>query len=205
MIQVTIIEDNKTYQQTLQNLLADTDFQVTGIYSSAEEVLGKADKLRGIIIIDIQLPGMNGDKLVRYITERNSQVQCIICSLYDDDEFIFSALKNGALGYLLKDSTGDQIIGALRELQHGGSPMSPFIARRVIQSFRETRQDVTEVLTHREKEVLDYIARGLIYKQIADELSLSYETVKQHIKKIYQKLHVENKVQALNKLRGRES
>src|SRR5688500_15167333 len=174
---VTIIEDSKTYQETLVNLLADTDFQVTGVYSSAEEVLQQADKLKGIVIIDIQLPGMNGDKLVRYITERNNQVQCIICSLYDDDEFIFSALKNGALGYLLKDSTGNQIIEALKELQHGGSPMSPFIARRVIQSFRESRGDLTGILTHREKEVLDYIARGLIYKQIADELSLSYETV----------------------------
>jgi two-component system, NarL family, response regulator LiaR len=202
MPQVTIVEDNKQYQQTLVTLLEDSIFRVNKVYSSAEDVMPVAEKLSGIIIIDIQLPGMNGDKLVRYITERNPTVQCIICSLYDDDEFIFSALKNGALGYLLKDSTGDHIIEALTELHNGGSPMSPYIARRVIQSLQQSKKDVTEVLTHREKEVLEYIARGLIYKQIADQLSLSYETVKQHIKKIYQKLHVENKVQALNKLRG---
>jgi DNA-binding NarL/FixJ family response regulator len=202
MPQVTIVEDNKQYQETLVTLLADSNFQVTQVYSSAEEIMPHAEKLSGIIIVDIQLPGMNGDKLVRYITERNTNVQCIICSLYDDDEFIFSALKNGALGYLLKDSTGDHIIDALTELQNGGSPMSPYIARRVIQSLQQSKKEVTEVLTHREKEVLEYIARGLIYKQIADQMSLSYETVKQHIKKIYQKLHVENKVQALNKLRG---
>ena len=202
MPQVTIVEDNKQYQQTLVTLLADSQFEVINVFSSAEDVMPYAGELGDIIMIDIQLPGMNGDKLVRYIKERNSHVQCIICSLYDDDEFIFSALKNGALGYLLKDSTGDQIITALTELKNGGSPMSPYIARRVIQSLQETKKDVTEVLTHREKEVLDYIARGLIYKQIADQMSLSYETVKQHIKKIYQKLHVENKVQALNKLRG---
>jgi DNA-binding NarL/FixJ family response regulator len=202
MPQVTIVEDNKQYQQTLVTLLEDSIFRVNKVYSSAEDVMPVAEKLSGIIIIDIQLPGMNGDKLVRYITDRNPTVQCIICSLYDDDEFIFSALKNGALGYLLKDSTGDHIIEALTELHNGGSPMSPYIARRVIQSLQQSKKDVTEVLTHREKEVLEYIARGLIYKQIADQLSLSYETVKQHIKKIYQKLHVENKVQALNKLRG---
>ena len=92
------------------------------------------------MIVDIKLPGMNGANLVKHISDANKSVQCIICSMFDDDEFIFSALKNGALGYLLKDSSGDQILTALDDLQNGGSPMSPYIARRVIASFQQPRE-----------------------------------------------------------------
>ena len=137
------------------------------------------------------------------ITATNSNVQCIICSMFDDDEFIFSALKNGAVGYLLKDSTGDQIIAALDGVLTGGSPMSPFIARREIASFQQAPQKkVTDILSDREHEVLQHLAQGLIYKEIGERLFISHETVKQHIKHIYQKLHVQNKVEALNKLRS---
>lgn len=126
--------------------------------------------------------------------------------MYDDDEFIFSALKNGALGYLLKDSSGKQILAALDEIAKGGSPMSPYIARRVIASFQQTTEKekvVTELLSKREQEVLNQLSQGLIYKEIAEKLFISHETVKQHIKKIYQKLHVQNKIEALNKLHNR--
>ncbi len=146
---------------------------------------------------------MNGAKLVSHITESNKQVQCIICSMYDDDEFIFSALKNGALGYLLKDSSGEQILAALEGLKNGGSPMSPYIARRVIASFQQQQQlKVSEILSEREHEVLQELAQGLIYKEIGEKLFISHETVKQHIKHIYQKLHVQNKIEALNRLRS---
>ena len=156
----------------------------------------------GIIIIDIKLPGMNGTKLVSHITAENKEVQCIICSMYDDDEFIFAALKNGALGYLLKDSSGEQILSALEELKKGGSPMSPYIARRVIANMQNRQEKkISELLSEREHEVLLQLADGLIYKEIGEKLFISYETVKQHIKHIYQKLHVQNKVEALNKLR----
>ncbi len=146
---------------------------------------------------------MNGAKLVSVISETNKNVQCIICSMYDDDEFIFSALKNGALGYLLKDTSGDQILAALEGLKNGGSPMSPYIARRVIASFQHPQQKkVSEILSDREQEVLEQLSQGFIYKEIAERLFISHETVKQHIKHIYQKLHVQNKVEALNKLRS---
>jgi len=147
---------------------------------------------------------MNGAKLVSQITAANKKVQCIICSMYDDDEFIFSALKNGAVGYLLKDSTGDQILAALTGVLKGGSPMSPYIARRVIASFQlqQPRQKVTDILSDREQEVLDHLAQGLIYKEIGERLFISHETVKQQIKHIYQKLHVQNKIEALNRLRS---
>jgi DNA-binding NarL/FixJ family response regulator len=123
--------------------------------------------------------------------------------MYDDDEFIFSALKNGALGYLLKDSTGDQILEALEGLKNGGSPMSPYIARRVTASFQQPKEKkITELLSEREQEVLHHLSQGLIYKEIGEKLFISHETVKQHIKHIYQKLHVQNKIEALNKLRS---
>lgn len=161
------------------------------------------NQLSGIIVIDIKLPGMNGAKLVSHITAANKNVQCIICSMYDDDEFIFSALKNGALGYLLKDSSGDQILAALEGLKNGGSPMSPYIARRVIASFQQRQEKkISELLSDREQEVLEHLSKGLIYKEIGEKLFISHETVKQHIKHIYQKLHVQNKVEALNRLRN---
>lgn len=171
-------------------------------FSSAEEALPFTNQFTGIIIVDIKLPGMNGANLVRHICQSNKNAQCIICSMFDDDEFIFSALKNGALGYLLKDSSGDQILTALDELKRGGSPMSPFIARRVIASFQQPKEKkVSELLSDREQEVLQQLAQGLIYKEIAEKLFISHETVKQHIKHIYQKLHVQNKIEALNILR----
>lgn len=201
---IFIVEDNKEYQQALLTFISDSDsFEVAGIYSSAEELLPFMSQLTGIVIVDIKLPGMNGAKLVSHITESNKQVQCIICSMYDDDEFIFSALKNGALGYLLKDSSGEQILAALEGLKNGGSPMSPYIARRVIASFQQQQQlKVSEILSDREHEVLQQLSQGLIYKEIGEKLFISHETVKQHIKHIYQKLHVQNKIEALNRLRS---
>ncbi|MEO7982841.1 MAG: response regulator transcription factor [Bacteroidota bacterium] len=201
---IFIIEDSKEYQEALVNLLAGSeDFFVEKVFSSAEETLPCINELSGIAIIDIKLPGMNGANLVSQITQFNKRVQCIICSMYDDDEFIFSALKNGALGYLLKDSSGAEILAALEELNNGGSPMSPYIARRVTASFQQRpEKKVTEILSDREHEVLEHLALGLIYKEIGEKLFISHETVKQHIKHIYQKLHVQNKVEALNKLRS---
>ncbi len=177
-------------------------FQVGRTFSSAEEVLPYINQLSGIAIVDIKLPVMNGADLVWHITQSNKNVQCIICSMYDDDAYIFSALKNGALGYLLKDSSGDEILSALDELKNGGSPMSPYIARRVIASFQQQEKKVSELLTDREQEVLQNVAQGFIYKEIAERLYISHETVKQHIKHIYQKLHVQNKIEALNKFRS---
>lgn len=144
---------------------------------------------------------MNGAHFVQQITGSNKKVQCIICSMFDDDEFIFLALKNGALGYLLKDSSFDEILIALDEMRNGGSPMSPYIARRVIASFQQPKEKKLDaILSDREQEVLGQLAQGLIYKEIGEKLYISHQTVKQHIKNIYQKLHVQNKIEALNKI-----
>jgi len=153
-------------------------------------------------MVDIKLPGMNGPNLIGHICHVNKNVQCIVCSLYDDDAFIFSALKNGAVGYLLKDSTGDQIISAIDDVMKGGSPMSPYIARKVIASFQQPQsKSISEILTPREQEVLTQVAEGLIYKEIGEKLFISHQTVKKHLKNIYEKLHVQNKIEAVNKMR----
>ena len=145
---------------------------------------------------------MNGPSLIGQISQVNQNVQCIICSLYDDDAFIFSALKNGAVGYLLKDSTGEQILAALDDVMKGGSPMSPYIARKVIESFQQPKSKaLSDVLTDREQEVLSQVAEGFIYKEIGERLFISHQTVKKHLKNIYQKLHVQNKIEAVNKMR----
>jgi DNA-binding NarL/FixJ family response regulator len=172
------------------------------IFSSAEEALPFISKLSGIIMVDVKLPGINGPNLIGQISHVNQNVQCIICSLYDDDAFIFSALKNGAVGYLLKDSTADQILAALDDVMKGGSPMSPYIARKVIESFQQPKsKSLSDVLTGREQEVLSQVAEGLIYKEIGERLFISHQTVKKHLKNIYQKLHVQNKIEAVNKMR----
>jgi len=201
---VSIVEDSKEYQQTLVNLIIDSsNYQLGNIYTTAEEALPGIRKLSGILMVDVKMPGMNGPNLIKEICLVNNSVQCIICSMYDDDEFIFSALKNGAVGYILKDSTGDQIIAALDDVLNGGSPMSPFIARKVIGSFQQPRSKaVSDLLSKREQQVLDQVAEGLIYKEIGDKLSITHDTVKKHLKNIYQKLHVQNKMEAVNKLRG---
>jgi NarL family two-component system response regulator LiaR len=153
-------------------------------------------------MIDIELPGMNGASLVKQICLVNKEVKCIICSMYDDDAFILAALKNGALGYLLKDSTGKQILDALEDLKNGGSPMSPYIARKVIASFQSPLPSpAMAALSEREQEVLRLISEGHTYRVASEKLFISYETVKKHLRNIYQKLHVQNKVEAMNKMR----
>ncbi len=202
--EVSIIEDSPQYQEALVYWVTQSEeFEIGQVFSSAEAALEVAQQLKGILIIDIQLPGMNGAELVRHIRQLNKDVQCMICSAHDDDAFIFRALENGALGYLLKDSTGDQIITALTELKNGGSPMSSYIARRVIGSFRAPLVvDHNHLLSDRENEVLQLISEGLIYKEIADRLYISPETVRKHVRNVYRKLHVQNKIEAINKLRG---
>lgn len=171
-------------------------------YPSAETALPHITKHPPrIAIVDIKLPGKNGVELIEAIKERLPDTLCMVCSFYDDDEFVFSALKNGASGYILKDSMPQQIIDSLRELNNGGAPMSRYIAKKVINTFqaRKNHPKLTE-LTERENEILQHIATGLIVKEVAERLYLSIHTVTKHLKNIYHKLHVNNRVEAVNRL-----
>lgn len=201
-ITISVVEDNNSFRSSLIELIKSTkEFTLVSEYSNAENAINITRDDPNIAIIDIELPGMNGIDLIKKIRSLNNDIEFLICSSYDDDEKIFAALEAGASGYILKDSTSTQIISAIKDLYNSGSPMSPSIARRIITTFQSKKINDKFLLTEREKEVLHLLSKGLVYKQIADELFISHETVKKHLKNIYQKLQVQNKIEALNKLK----
>lgn len=199
---VSIVEDNSLYQQALENIINNSNtFRLLKTYGSAEAAMDMLQNPPDIAIVDINLPGKSGIDLIRQL-QAGSTIQCLVCSMHDDDDFIVRALENGAVGYILKDATVAQISTALEEVVKGGAPMSPYIASRVISFFRKPKiSSEGALLSVREREVLQMVAEGLQYKEIAERLLLSTETVKKHMRNIYQKLHVQNKVEAVNKFR----
>lgn len=207
MIKVAIVEDNDQFRKALEAIInQEKDTELLGSYTSAEKALGALEQAPpDIAIIDISLPGMKGTELIVRLRDKLRHTLFMVCTIHDDNDTIFEALKCGAAGYILKDPvTADEIIKAIRDLYNGGSPMSPFVARKVIGTFQKpVINDVNSLLSQREKEVLELVAQGLLYKEIALRLTISAETVKKHLKNIYQKLHVQNKVEALNKFRPR--
>jgi DNA-binding NarL/FixJ family response regulator len=205
MIKVAIVEDNDHFRTALETIVSqEKDLTLTGSYTSAEKALSALEQSPpDIAIIDISLPGMRGTELIVRLKDKIRQTQFMVCTIHDDNDTVFEALKSGASGYILKDPvTAMEILKAIHDLYNGGSPMSPFIARKVIGTFQKpTINDVNSLLSQREKEVLELVSQGLLYKEIAIRLTISPETVKKHLKNIYQKLHVQNKVEALNKFR----
>jgi two-component system, NarL family, response regulator LiaR len=205
MITIAIIEDNEQFRRGLEAIIhTQNDFGLTASFDSAEKALpALLQSPPDIVISDISLPGMKGTELIVQLKDKMPQTQFMVCSIHDDNDTIFEALKCGASGYILKDPvTADEIIKAIRDLYNGGSPMSPYIARKVIATFQKTVvKDENSLLSAREKEVLELLSKGLMYKEIADKLGVTHETVKKHLKNIYQKLHVQNKMEAVNKFR----
>jgi two-component system, NarL family, response regulator LiaR len=205
MITIAIIEDNEQFRRGLEAIIhTQNDFGLTASFDSAEKALpALLQSPPDIVISDISLPGMKGTELIVQLKDKMPQTQFMVCSIHDDNDTIFDALKCGASGYILKDPvTADEIIKAIRDLYNGGSPMSPYIARKVIATFQKTAvKDENSLLSAREKEVLELLSKGLMYKEIADKLGVTHETVKKHLKNIYQKLHVQNKMEAVNKFR----
>jgi two-component system, NarL family, response regulator LiaR len=205
LITVSIIEDDKHYREGLEGLIRRSgDFTLLHSYKSAEDALPHIiQHPPAIAIVDIKLPGKkNGAQLIFEIKEKVPDMLCMVCSFYDDDEYIFSALKNGATGYVLKDSMPGDIIESLRELMSGGAPMSRYIAKKVINSFQHKPAAAVKLaeLTDRENEILTLMATGLAVKEAAHQLTVSPHTVTQHLKNIYTKLHVNNRVEAVNRL-----
>jgi len=205
MIRVSIIEDNDQFRKALETIINQVkDTTLVGSYTSAEKaMIGLLQSPPDIAIVDISLPGIRGTELIVRMKDKIRNTQFMVCTIHDDNDTIFEALKSGASGYILKDPvTVEEISKAIHDLYNGGSPMSPFIARKVIGTFQKPAiNDANSLLSLREKEVLELVAKGLLYKEIALRLEISTETVKKHLKNIYQKLHVQNKVEALNKFR----
>lgn len=202
MITVSIIEDDKSYREGLELLINNADgFVMLNSYSTAEKALEHIITHQPhIAIVDIKLPGKNGIDLIADIKIKTPNVLCMICSFYDDDEFVFKALKNGACGYILKDAMPQEILASLKELYEGGAPMSPFIARKVIGTFQQKKENhKLAELSERENEILKLISTGLIVKEVSSKLFLSAHTVTKHLKNIYNKLHVNNRIEAINR------
>lgn len=199
-IKVAIIEDHHEIRQGMAFLInSDSDFEAA-LYANAEDALKKfkADK-PDIVLMDINLPGMNGIECTKIIKQNYPTVQIMMCTVYEDDDKIFNALAAGASGYMLKRSAGDNLIDSIRELYNGGSPMSGSIARKVTAFFQRKASSESQLLTQRENEILDLLAEGYRNKDVADKLCVSVNTIRTHIYHIYEKLHVQNRVEALNK------
>jgi len=205
MISVSIVEDNVQFRAALEEIIkGQPELVLAHSFDSAEKAISvMPGNAPDIVITDITLPGMKGTELIVRLKDKMKQTQFMVCSIHDDNETIFEALKCGASGYILKDPvTADEIVKAIHDLYKGGSPMSPFIAKKVILSFQKpVINDANSSLSQREREVLELLAKGLLYKEIAQQLGIGSETVKKHLKNIYQKLHVQNKIEALNKFR----
>lgn len=200
---VVLIEDHEAYRSSLEFFLNSSGQVRCRSFHDAEEAL-KDLELRQpeIVIMDINLPGMDGIACTHRIKERWPAIQVLICTVHEDDEKIFDALRAGATGYLLKRTSIDEIIEAIRQVLAGGSPMSPAIARRVVNSFVPPKLNKgVNALSEREQEVLDLLVTGLRVKEIADKLFVSANTVRTHIRHIYEKLQVQSRVEVVNRVR----
>jgi len=207
-IAVAIIEDDAPAREILARWIRRADgFRCVGEHDCAESALrGLPQEKPDVVLVDINLPGLNGIECVRRLKPLLPQTQFVMLTVYEDADHIFDALKAGATGYLLKQTPRQELLTALRQVHAGGSPMTSNIARKVVQSFQQqpwTRVaegqewGETAELSPREREVLDLLAKGYLYKEIADTLSISLPTVNTYIRRIYEKLHVRSRGQAV--------
>ena len=197
MASVIIIEDNKSILNSFQEIIEDSHHEVIGTFNDCENALEFCKTQHpDIAIVDIKLPGMTGIEGIKHLYNINSNIKSIVISVYDDSDYIFNALSAGAIGYLTKNITPNELLNAINQALNGGSPMSSKIARKVISYFQTPKQ---EELSKRENEVLQILAKGKSYAIIAEELHLSINTIKIHVRNIYEKLHIENKQQFLKK------
>ncbi len=202
-IAVSIVEDNDKLRATLARVLNRAEgFHCVSDYASAEDALKHLPQVRpDVVLMDINLPGMNGVECVRQLKQLLPQTQVMMLTVYEDTENIFNALTAGASGYMLKRTSSPELLEAIHEVSRGGSPMTMHIARKVVQSFQKTAATApsAENLSEREQQVLDLLSQGLMYKEIADKLEISYETVHTYIRRIYEKLQVRTRTEAVAK------
>jgi DNA-binding NarL/FixJ family response regulator len=204
-IRVSIVEDLPDIREGLRLIIEQVpNFSCHSVYGSAEDAYpGLLASAPDVVIMDISLPGETGIDCIRRLQLQHFKAQFLMFTVYEDSDQVFEALSAGASGYLLKNATPGQIVAAVQELYDGGSPMSAAIARRVVTSFRSSGEG--DKLSAREMEILTLLSKGFLYKEIATQLFLSVGTVRQHIHHIYEKLHVQNRTEALNKVFGRKS
>jgi DNA-binding NarL/FixJ family response regulator len=206
-IHVSIVEDNDQLRGTLSRMLNKSEgFKCISQHASAEAALELLPSEKPqVVLMDINLPGMNGVECVQKLKQAAPEILAVMLTAYEDTENIFAALAAGAAGYLLKRAPRAEILDAIREVQRGGSPMTTHIARKVVLSFQKpvaapaVAPDPATELSAREGEVLDHLAHGLLYKEIAEKMGISYETVHTYIRRIYEKLQVRTRTEAVAK------
>ncbi|MEM9722618.1 MAG: response regulator transcription factor [Bacteroidota bacterium] len=209
---ISLVEDDSMMSDYLQSTInSSSDFFCEAVYETAEEAIEELPKSdTDVVIVDIRLPGKSGIDCVQQVKSLRPDIQFIMYTMFDEGDKIFNSLKAGASGYLIKSnkshSKKDTILKAIGELLEGGAPMSPSIARKITEFFFNANNPIKELelLSPREKEVLELLSKGYLYKEIGDLLKITTGTVKQHIHKIYQKLHVQNRTEAINVYLGRD-
>lgn len=202
-IRIAVVEDDKTVREGLQMLLnGSPGFSCVAAYGSGEDALaGLPDVNPDVVLMDINLPGISGIECILRLHERELPILFIMLTVFEDSDAIFQSLSAGASGYLLKQTPPAKLLEAIQDVHRGGSPMSGEIARKVVQSFQRPvfATGTVEVLTKREEEILSYLAKGYLYKEIAGLLFISTETVRTHIRNIYEKLQVRTRTEAILK------
>ncbi len=212
-IQVALVEDDPNLRANLIAMLnSSAGFECQAAYPDGKSALrGIPANRPDVVLMDINLPGMLGTECVRQLKDLTPNLPVLMLTVYEDSEQIFKSLMSGATGYLLKRTPRDKLLEAIREVDAGGAPMSRQIARRVVQFFQKVNElpkdvqtpSVVVSLSEREKEVLAALAKGYAYKEIADQLKISFETVRTHLRTIYEKLHVHSRTEAVLKYLGR--
>jgi len=202
-IRITVVEDDKTVREGLQMLLnGSPGFSCVAVYGSGEEALVRLpEMIPDVVLMDINLPGINGIECILKLKELDLPMQFIMLTVFEDPDAIFQSLSAGACGYLLKHTPPVKLLEAIVDVHRGGSPMSGEIARKVVQSFQHppSASSTSTVLTNREEEILGYLSQGFFYKEIAGSLFISVETVRTHIRNIYEKLQVRTRTEAILK------
>jgi DNA-binding NarL/FixJ family response regulator len=204
MINVAIIEDNNIIREGLAALINGTEgYKCVGVYPTSEKFLQQIMSVKmDVILMDIGLPGMNGIEALKKAREINPDLNILMLTIYEESEMVFQALCAGACGYLVKKTPPSRLLEAIKDIYDGGSPMSSQIARQVINEFQKEKIFDTNneyLLSNREKEVLNHLSNGKSYQEIGDQLFISVDTVRHHIRNIYKKLHVHTQSEAVAK------
>lgn len=206
-ITVSIVEDNRGTREGLLKLFGRAPgIQCLRAYANGEEaVAGMPGETPDVALVDINLPGMSGIECIAAVKRQCPKMQILMLTTYEETELIFNSLRAGANGYLLKNMAADELVQAVKDVHGGGAPMSMQIARKVVAHFHQRKETEGELgqLTHREREILGLLAKGCLYKEIAEQLGISMSTVRTHIHAVYEKLHVQTRTEAVVKFLGR--
>ena len=206
-IRVAIVEDDEGIRSSLGNMINRSPaYRLVGSYADAESALKELMQFNPqVVLMDINLPQMDGVECVRRLKAKLPETQFIMLTVYEDNDRLFKSLMVGASGYLLKRTPTPKLLAAIREAHEGGAPMTPQIARRVVQHFLRTEpHSELEKLTPRERDILDQLSKGFLYKEIVENLGISMDTVRSYIRNIYEKLHVHSRTEAVVKYLNRQ-